>query len=116
VGSVRCIGTFVLTPDGPNQWTDGHHWLIFLNAQGYWRLTPTQTDEVKSHLTGAAEDGEIRMAFDNIRSVKHVDPKINGFIFGFGGNQSATFVKHVKTWSSEGVPVARTLSDRRSDW
>jgi hypothetical protein len=65
--------------------------------------------EVKSNLTGGTEKSEIRTALDNIRSAKAVDPKVRGFVFGFGGSGSSTFVGHVKKWGLEGDSVARTL-------
>ena len=79
---------------------------------GFVVLTPGTAKlaiEVKSHLTGAAKDGEIETALDNIRSAKQVDREISGFIFGFGGNESDTFVKHVKKWGKGAESVARTL-------
>lgn len=79
---------------------------------GFVVLTPGTAKlaiEVKSHLTGAVQNGEIETALNNIRSAKQVDSKINGFIFGFAGNESDTFAKHVKKWGSEGNPVPRVL-------
>lgn len=64
--------------------------------------------EVKSELTGAVDGGEIELAFENIRSAKQVDPKIRGFVFGYGGNQSKTFIGHVKKWGLDAQEVPRT--------
>jgi hypothetical protein len=64
--------------------------------------------EVKSELTGAASDGEIETAFENIRSAKQLDPKIRGFVFGYGGNKARTFIGHVKTWGLVGHKFPRT--------
>jgi hypothetical protein len=77
---------------------------------GFVVLTPGTAKlviEVKSGLTGGASGGEIEKAFDNVRSAKQVDGKVRGFVFGYGGNQSDTFVKHVKTWGlgAEAVPL-----------
>ncbi len=61
---------------------------------GFVVLTPGTAKlviEVKSALTGAASDGEIKTAFDNIRSAKRVDRKVRGFVFGYGGNQHEEF-------------------------
>lgn len=68
---------------------------------GFVVLTPGTAKlviEVKSVLTGGAESNEIAEAFGNIRSVKQVDRKVRGFVFGYGGNQANTFVGHVKSW------------------
>jgi len=39
------IGTFILAPSGPGEWTDGQHWSIAMNDAGQWRLTPLQSDD-----------------------------------------------------------------------
>jgi len=79
---------------------------------GFVVLTPGTAKlaiEVKSNLTGAEKDGDIQFALDNIRSAKRVDPRVYGFVFGFSGNESDTFVKHVKKWGTAPAPVIRTL-------
>jgi hypothetical protein len=68
---------------------------------GFVVLTPVTAKlviEVKSSLVGAEKDGEIETAFNNIHSVKEIDPKVKGFIFGYNGNKIDTFVEHVKKW------------------
>ena len=77
---------------------------------GFVVLTPGTAKlviEVKSVLTGAEKDGEIETAFNNIRSVKQVDPKVRGFVFGYDGNAVDTFVKHTKTWGLGDNPISR---------
>ena len=77
---------------------------------GFVVLTPGTAKlviEVKSALTGGEKDDEIETAFNNIRSAKQVDPKVRGFVFGYSGNQAATFVKHAKNWGLGATPVPR---------
>jgi hypothetical protein len=80
---------------------------------GFVILTPGAAKlviEVKSELIGATKpsDNEIAGAFNNIRSVKRVDPNVRGFIFGYDGNQLGAFVKRVKSWASGPEAVPRT--------
>jgi len=77
---------------------------------GFVVLTPGAAKlviEVKSALTGGNEESEIYTAFDNIRSVKQVDPKTRGFVFGYGGNAANTFIAHVKNWGLKATAVPR---------
>jgi hypothetical protein len=77
---------------------------------GFVVLTPGTAKlviEVKSELTGAAKDGEIETAFENIRSTKQLDSKLRGFVFGYGGNQANTFIGHVRNWDLAGQNVPR---------
>lgn len=77
---------------------------------GFVVLTPGAAKlavEVKSSLTGSAKNGEIEKAFNNIRSVKQVDPRVRGFVFGYGGNSADTFIGHVKKWGLEDGVVPR---------
>jgi hypothetical protein len=53
--------------------------------------------EVKSSL----ETNNTPDAFDNICSIKAVDPKVKGFVFGYGGARATTFVDHVSRWARE---------------
>ena len=55
--------------------------------------------EVKSDLKGATdENNEMKIAFDNIRLAKQIDPKVRGFIFSYSGNTIDTFVQHTQKW------------------
>ena len=65
--------------------------------------------EVKSHL----DSQEIPRAYDNICSVKRVDPSVMGLIFGYDGVQSQAFAAHVTAWAKrEGTPSRSGWPDR----
>lgn len=65
--------------------------------------------EVKSSL----DSKEIPTAFNNICSVKRIDPSVMGLIFGYDGVQASKFGEHVASWSQgEGVPSRTGWPDR----
>ncbi len=61
--------------------------------------------EVKSSL----DKKEILGAYDNICSIKEVDPAVQGLIFGYDGASDKTFVKHVRAWAKPKSAPAREL-------
>ncbi len=56
---------------------------------------------------------DISMAFDNICSIKRVDPGVQGLIFGYDGVAANTFLKHVKSWAKPKNAPARNLWPER---
>jgi hypothetical protein len=65
--------------------------------------------EVKSNL----DKKEIPVAYDNICSIKNVDPAVLGLIFGYDGVTDDTFVRHVRAWAKPtGTPPRQRWPDR----
>lgn len=65
--------------------------------------------EVKSSL----DKREIPIAYNNICSIKRVDPSVMGLIFGYDGVQANSFGGHVTKWSGgENVPDRSRWPDR----
>lgn len=64
--------------------------------------------EVKSYLNKE----EIGKAYNNIWSVKTVDPKVMGLIFGYDGVQMKTFVRHAKAWTGKKAKESKTNPGR----
>lgn len=66
--------------------------------------------EVKSALDSEGIPGSL----DNIRSVKELDPKVQGMVFGYGGVAAPTFIEHLRDWLGGNAPAkaARALPIR----
>ena len=89
---------------------------------GFVVLTPGTARlavEVKSQLVHAGSSagetktfGALGGAFDNIASVKAVDPKVRGFVFAFDGNAVGTFLQHAAAWSADRGGTSEARPDR----
>lgn len=65
--------------------------------------------EVKSLL----QTNDTPDAYDNICSIKAVDPAVKGFIFGYNGAEWDTFVGHVTKWAAKAGAPGRELWPER---
>lgn len=68
--------------------------------------------EVKSYLNKE----EIGKAYNNIWSVKTVDPGVTGLVFGYDGVQATTFRTHVKAWARRKAKEDKTNPPDRQRW